>query len=348
MRGSIEGEDEMSFVGMETDQGREHAERLRVAAQHLESMRTGLDGGIQASTSTWVGPDAEDFRGRWSSGVAPLFQQLVDDVTRCGATLEEDAEQQDTASASDAAGQGAGGGNGRGAGSGDGRGTDGGKRAAPPGARPEGGGEGKVNPEIARAWKDMDREDQERVLQEIARQELEAYGAPELTVHFDSDTGYSGYWTESGGLRFWRGEHIVIDDAVVSNPDSLNTVAHEARHAAQNQWIEDTDAPSSWELWAEDSSAEEYERIEREHGVTQEEIEAWRENDKDYKSYPDDPQPPDDAPQEEHDAWNEEYEAYREQPLEEDAFDTGDEFAEGMTMDDLRQYQRDAGVPVSP
>jgi uncharacterized protein YukE len=327
----------MSFVGMETDRGREHAERLRLAAQHLESLRGDLDSGVQGSTGSWVGPDAEGFRGRWTTGASPLLQQLIEGITRCGTTLEEDAAQQDTAS--DADGQGAGGGGGRGA--------EGGGGSVPPGARQGGGGDGQVPPDVAEAWEDMNEEDQKKVLQEIARQELEAYGAPELTVYFDSDTGVSGYWIESGGLRFWRGEHIVIDDSVIGDPDSLNTVAHEARHAAQNQWIEDTDGPG-WKFWADDTSAEEYDRIEREYGVTQEEIEAWRENDKDYKSYPDDPQPPETAPLEEQWEWYNRYLEYREQPLEVDAFDTGDEFAEEMTMDDLRQYQEDARVPVSP
>ena len=117
------------------------------------------------------------------------------------------------------------------------------------------------------------------------------------------------------------------------------------RHAAQDNWVEETDGPPAWQFWREDHSAAEYERIEEEYGVTKEEIEAWRENDKDYTEFPED-QPGEDAPQSEKDAWNEEYEAYREQPLEEDAFEEGDEFVDGITPEELRQYQLDAGVPV--
>jgi len=58
-------------------------------------------------------------------------------------------------------------------------------------------------------------------------------------------------------------------------------------------------------------------------------------------------QPGEDAPQSEKDAWNEEYKAYREQPLEDDAFEQGDEFAEEITLEELQQYQSDAGVPVT-
>jgi uncharacterized protein YukE len=328
----------MSFVGMETDQGRDHAQRLRTAGQRMDEVCTTLDSEIRASTTSWIGPDAEGFRGRWSAGTAPLLRQLVDELQRCAATLERDADQQDEASASDTAGQGAGGE----------VGPDGGRGSAPPGARHGGGGDGQVSPEVAAAWEDMDEPDRERVLREIAKQELAKYGAPELDLYFDPDTGVLGYWTPFDGWHPLRGEHIVIDESTLGDPDVMNTVAHEARHAAQNQWVEDTEAPPGWQFWREDESAAEYDRIEREHGVTQEEIEAWRENEDDYVPPPEDPQPAADAPQEEHDAWKEEYDAYREQPLEEDAFDTGDEFAEGMTMDDLRRYQEDAGVPVSP
>lgn len=197
-----------------------------------------------------------------------------------------------------------------------------------------------MSQEVADAWTAMDPPEQKRVLQEIVAQELERQGVDDVPVYFDdlSEDGAAGIWYEFDIRHPLRGEHIQIDSTSLEDPDSLNTAVHEARHAAQDNWIEETDEPPAWQFWREDHSAAEYERI-------KEEIEAWRENDKDYTEFPED-QPGEDAPQSEKDAWNEEYEAYREQPLEEDAFEEGDEFIEGITPEELRQYQLDAGVPV--
>lgn len=197
-----------------------------------------------------------------------------------------------------------------------------------------------MSQEVADAWTAMDPPEQKRVLQEIVAQELERQGVDDVPVYFDdlSEDGAAGIWYEFDIRHPLRGEHIQIDSTSLEDPDSLNTAVHEARHAAQDNWIEETDEPPAWQFWREDHSAAEYERI-------KEEIEAWRENDKDYTEFPED-QSGEDAPQSEKDAWNEEYEAYREQPLEEDAFEEGDEFAEDITLEELRQYQLDAGVPV--
>ncbi len=216
--------------------------------------------------------------------------------------LEEEADQQETAS------QGERGDGGRG-----GSGVSSSGSASGRGRRAGGDGDGTVSQEVADAWTAMDPPEQKRVLQEIVAQELERQGVDDVPVYFDdlSEDGAAGIWYEFDIRHPLRGEHIQIDSTSLEDPDSLNTAVHEARHAAQDNWIEETDEPPAWQFWREDHSAAEYERI-------KEEIEAW----------------------------NEEYEAYREQPLEEDAFEEGDEFAEVITPEELRQYQLDAGVPV--
>lgn len=327
----------MDFVGMDTDQGLGHVERLRTAARQLESRHAALSSTVQASHAFWRGPDAEAFRTTWADGAGRLLTQLVGELGQSASSLDGEVAEQETASAGETTGSGAGE-----------DGNRGGAGPGIPGARYGGGGDGTVSPEVARAWDAMGPEDQRQVLQEIVDQELERQGHPGLDVHFEdlSDEGWAGYWTEHGGIRFWRGEHIVIDIEHATDPDALNTAAHEARHAAQDQWVEQTDGTPGWQFWREDDSAEEYERIERDHGVTQEEIEAWRENDGDYISPPEPPPSPD-APQSEHDAWHEAYREYREQPLEDDAFDTGDDFADEITLEELQQYQEDAQVTVT-
>ena len=327
----------MGLIGMDTAQGEAHAERLRAAGERLEERHGVLDALVRASEAIWRGPDAERFRADWISGASQLLREQCTALEAAGTLLDEEAEQQETASQGER-GDGASGGSRAGS-----SGTASGR-----GRRAGGGGDGKVSQEVADAWAAMDPPEQKRVLREIAAQELERQGVDDVPVFFDdlSEDGALGFWYEFDIRHPLRGEHIQIDENHVSDPDSLNTVAHEARHAAQDNWVEETDGPPAWQFWREDDSAEDYERIEEEHGVTQEEIEAWRENDRDYEDGPTDPQPPEDAPQSEKDAWNEEYEAYREQPLEDDAFDEGDEFAEDITLEELRQYQLDAGVPV--
>ncbi|WP_062947353.1 WXG100 family type VII secretion target [Brachybacterium sp. sponge] len=327
----------MGLIGMDTAQGEAHAERLRAAGERLEERHGVLDALVRASEAIWRGPDAERFRADWISGASQLLREQCTALEAAGTLLDEEAEQQETASQGER-GDGASGGSRAGS-----SGTASGR-----GRRAGGGGDGKVSQEVADAWAAMDPPEQKRVLREIAAQELERQGVDDVPVFFDdlSEDGALGFWYEFDIRHPLRGEHIQIDENHVSDPDSLNTVAHEARHAAQDNWVEETDGPPAWQFWREDDSAEDYERIEEEHGVTQEEIEAWRENDRDYEDGPTDPQPPEDAPQSEKDAWNEEYEAYREQPLEDDAFDEGDEFAEDITLEELQQYQLDAGVPV--
>lgn len=328
----------MGLIGMDTAQGEAHAERLRAAGERLEERHDLLDALVRASETIWRGPDADRFRADWSTGASRLLREQCTALESAATLLEEEAEQQENASQGD-----------RGDGESGGSGASSSGSASGRGRRAGGDGDGTVSQEVADAWTAMDPPEQKRVLQEIVAQELERQGVHDVPVYFDDlpDDGPAGFWYE---FDFWhplRGEHIVLDDSYVANPDSLNTAVHEARHAAQDNWIEETDSPPAWQFWREDDSAAEYERIEEEHGVTQEEIEAWRENDKDYEEGPSGGPPPDDAPQSEKDAWNEEEAAYREQPLEEDAYEEGDEFAEDITLEELQQYQRDAGVPVT-
>lgn len=323
------------FLGMNPHQVSEFAARIDAAQQRLTSHATTLDGQVRASEGFWVGADAEGFRMSWSSGAGRLLEQVCGDLAQHSATLSEEVEQQNTASAAETPGSGA-----------SGKENLSGARFGPYDDQILPGDPDNVSMEVAIAWHQMSNEEKQLVLEEIVEQELERQGTEaEITVHFDDirDGGPAGYWKEHD---LFRGEHIVIDEDWAWNPYSINIAAHEARHAAQDNWVEQTEGPG-WQFWREDTSEAEYERIEREHGVTREEIEAWRENDRDYHGGPDGPRPPDTAPQEERDAWEAEYQEYLDQPLEEDAFDTGGSFAEDMTLEEFQQYQRDAGVPVT-
>lgn len=274
------------------------------AGERLEERHGVLDVLVRASEAIWRGPDAERFRADWISGASQLLREqsaLEETPGRCSMRRRSSRRPLRRASAATVGG-------GSGAGS---SGTASGRER-----RAGGGGDGKVSQEVADAGPAMDPPEQKRVLREVAAQNRASGCRRRARLLRRSVGGRSPRLLVRVRHQAHplRGEHIQIDENHVSDPDSLNTVAHEARHAAQDNWVEETDGPPVWQFWREDDNAEDYERIEEEHGVTQEEIEAWRENDRDYEDGPTDPQPPEDAPQSEKDAWNEEYEAYRELP----------------------------------
>lgn len=85
------------FQGADTDQLREHAELMRDRAQSLEGIRTRLSMLVSYGAG-WEGPDADAFRERWHSEIAPRFDEQVGAIEERGTSLEDEAEQQDEAS----------------------------------------------------------------------------------------------------------------------------------------------------------------------------------------------------------------------------------------------------------
>lgn len=85
------------FQGADTDQLREHAELMRDRAQGLEGIRTRLSM-LVSYGADWEGPDADAFRERWHSEIAPRFDEQVGAIEERGTSLEDEAEQQDEAS----------------------------------------------------------------------------------------------------------------------------------------------------------------------------------------------------------------------------------------------------------
>ncbi|WP_420808021.1 hypothetical protein [Brachybacterium endophyticum] len=68
--------------------------------------------------SSWQGPDADQFRSTWSSGVSSSFQDVVERLRQRSRTLGDQADEQDQASDGDrGSSQGSGGGDGSGEGS---------------------------------------------------------------------------------------------------------------------------------------------------------------------------------------------------------------------------------------
>lgn len=88
-----------AFRGMDTAQVREHAERLRTASGQVEDLASRLAAAVQGAP--WTGPDAEIFRGRWSSLASPRLDGLCTQLRTLGDGAAAEAEEQDAASAED-------------------------------------------------------------------------------------------------------------------------------------------------------------------------------------------------------------------------------------------------------
>lgn len=85
------------FCGADTEQLREFGERLRTHASALTDLADRL--GVQVlAPSIWVGDDGDAVRETWRSTAAPSCVVLHDALVDCGASLDEQAQQQDLAS----------------------------------------------------------------------------------------------------------------------------------------------------------------------------------------------------------------------------------------------------------
>ncbi|MFC7374848.1 MULTISPECIES: WXG100 family type VII secretion target [unclassified Brachybacterium] len=85
-----------AFYGMDTEQVRSHADRLRHVSGDVQGLRERLDAVIRSTA--WEGPDAEDFRGRWDDLAATHLSTLCDDLTTLGDRALGEADEQDVVS----------------------------------------------------------------------------------------------------------------------------------------------------------------------------------------------------------------------------------------------------------
>lgn len=336
----------MNFLGMTPEQVRNQSELTRQGREQADTCLMRLSGMIGASTAHWVGPDGDAFRQDWDARVAPQFTAALDALAERATMLEQEADEQDQASDPEAA---------AGPGSGDG--------AAGPGH--DGGGQGsyemdggedeppQVSEEFKEQWKNMGREERERVAQQMVDEYLAEHGMDPEDVRFeDLDDGHFGTWYENSGFydsddglfgKEWHSRGIEVNEDLLTADDPsklIDTLHHEARHAVQHEMVERTD-PAWWDglPFLEDDPSGRYEQIEQDYGISREDIEEWRENQDNYHSAPDGPRPSD---PEEAEAWEQGWDDYKNQPVETDARDAGAEGVEEATPEDLARQREEA------
>lgn len=191
------------------------------------------------------------------------------------------------------------------------------------GARPRGsfsddGPEEVVDPEVEREWADMSADERRRVVEHIAEERAREAGVDDFEVRIedledqdgdgvddDPTTDLHGDWNE--GDRLLR-----IDEGDLDDPAILGTVAHEVRHAQQHKAVDDL----PWWWWEDYHGPP---------GVSQGEVEDWSDNFDDYRTSKDDG-----------------FDAYHDQPVEEDARETGGSYLDDLDKDELDRIREEA------
>ena len=190
--------------------------------------------------------------------------------------------------------------------------------ARPHGSFSDDGPDYVVDPEVERDWASMSDDERRRVLQHVAEQQARHAGVDDFEVRIedledadgdgkddDPTTDSRGSWSEDDRV-------LRIDEDNLSDPTILGTVAHEVRHAQQRKEVDDL----PWWWW------EDYDGP---PGVSQAEVEEWRDNFDDYQTTEDDG-----------------FEAYRDQPVERDARETGGDYLDDLDRDDLDRIREEA------
>lgn len=190
--------------------------------------------------------------------------------------------------------------------------------ARPHGSFSDDGPEYVVDPEVERDWAEMSDEERRRVIEHIAELRAREAGVDDFEVRIedledqdgdgvddDPETDSRGSWSEDDRV-------LRIDEGNLDDPTILGTVAHEVRHAEQRKAVDDL----PWWWW------EDYDGP---PGVSQEEVEDWRDNFDDYKTSDDDG-----------------FDAYRDQPVERDARETGGDYLDDLDKDDLDRIREEA------
>lgn len=303
----------MTFLGMDIDQVSEQVRSIRTGEQRVQSLSEDVETAVSRSAEHWRGPDADLFRSSWET-IRVDLRSAAHELLARSTELRRHQDEQTAASESDGSSAGS---SGHGPTAADGPSAADGpvEKTNAPGEEPY---RGTADPEVAERWRKMPKEDREKVAQTILDEQLARYGIDPVTIDF-SLLDANGWW------RFTteNGHTVEINGSILSNPDLLHTLAHEARHAGQWEAVQDTEpGPLDW-LPFVDSTEDDYERLEDEHGFTREEIDSWRE----HWDTPEDEQDP-----------------YYDRSVEVDARNAGAEFTDGITTEDLDRYEEAAGV----
>ncbi len=82
--------------GMNIEEVRSLGQRLKQESQNLQNIMSSLQGLVQ--NTTWVGPDAQQFKGPWWDGHRGNLQKIVQDLDGFGQSAINNATEQENVS----------------------------------------------------------------------------------------------------------------------------------------------------------------------------------------------------------------------------------------------------------
>lgn len=202
-------------------------------------------------------------------------------------------------------------------------------QALPDDAFNDAGPHGVADPRVAREWASMSDDERRAVLKQMAEELADEYGLDDFTVHIDDledqdgdgvdddpTLDLHGYWSEGD-----KGLHL--DSNELDDPDLINTMAHEVRHAAQHELARDAD-PGWWDQRLIDLGLKD-DPWDPPEGVTKDDAREWKDNFDHYHRAEDG------------------FDAYHDQPVEADAREAGEKYLDELTPEELEHHRREAG-----
>ncbi|HIZ99845.1 MAG TPA: WXG100 family type VII secretion target [Candidatus Janibacter merdipullorum] len=282
----------------------EIAGNVEVLADEVEEQRARGRSQVGVLQEAWSGPDLERFTQEW-----PHAEHSMENARRSladmGQGLRREAQEQVRASA------------GTGGITGPGTTFDGDYGGQADGDPSTWGQErdpedyGKVPEDVKEAWAEYTPEERQAILEQKIREDAEALGIPEPTIIWDDSMSSSSY----GG---WNDGVVTLNPDKLDQPIFMHTVAHEMRHALQGEAVRQYEDRSLWDkFWGNHPDYPD--------GTSPEQVKEWKEN-----SGPG------------YIGSEEDFDAYFDQPVERDARNTGSEWVEGMTPEELDRLLEDS------
>lgn len=181
-----------------------------------------------------------------------------------------------------------------------------------------GGPEDVVDPQVAREWEQMTDDERRALVEHISEELAREAGVDDFEVRIEDLEDKDGDGTDddpqTDSFGSWSEDERVlrIDEGNLDDPKILATVAHEVRHAQQEKEIDDLP------FWP-------WEDYDPPPGITEEQVEEWKDNFEDYKTSEDDG-----------------FEAYHDQPVEEDAREAGSRYLDELDAEELERLREGA------
>ncbi|MEN8672404.1 hypothetical protein [Nocardioides sp.] len=168
---------------------------------------------------------------------------------------------------------------------------------------------GIEDPAVAERWAELTDAERRAVIEQMIAELSQESGLDLPVIDWrDPSWGPNGQWSEGPPPT------LSLNEGLLDDPRLLHSVAHEVRHGRQYEAIRDLDDRFHWP-WDDDPFD-----AHRDDGITAEQTESWKENFADYQSTSDP---------------SVSYDDYFNQPVEADARDSGREYLDGLTAEEI-------------